>query len=214
MSSLMKAGSAAEFLKVCQWVHGRGWTPATAGNFSMRLPENCCAVSGSGLDKGQLNADDFLEIGISDGKVQGPAGTKLRPSAETILHTTLYQLFPHCQVVLHNHSVANNVLSYVESASELVLEDWELLKVLKGISTHKTKVIIPLIDNDQDMDIIAEKLRAMQKGPLEKRLTHAFILRGHGMYTWGETPQAAQQSLEGLEFLLACLLEIKKISRA
>jgi methylthioribulose-1-phosphate dehydratase len=38
-----------------------------------------------------------------------------------------------------------------------------------------------------------------------------YIIRGHGVYVWGRDMAAALARLEGLEFLLACVLERRKL---
>ncbi|HIN34013.1 MAG TPA: methylthioribulose 1-phosphate dehydratase, partial [Nitrospirales bacterium] len=36
----------------------------------------------------------------------------------------------------------------------------------------------------------------------EKPKSHGFLIRGHGLYTWGKTIQDAKRHVEILEFLL------------
>jgi len=38
----------------------RGWTPATSGNFSVRIDRDRIAITRSGVDKGALKASDVL----------------------------------------------------------------------------------------------------------------------------------------------------------
>ena len=67
--------------------HSRGWVPATAGNFSVRLDSKSLAVTTSGRHKGELTADDFMRVDL-----QGRALDKnQRASAETLLHCQLYR---------------------------------------------------------------------------------------------------------------------------
>jgi methylthioribulose-1-phosphate dehydratase len=40
-----------------------------------------------------------------------------------------------------------------------------------------------------------------------------YLIRGHGVYIWGPDMDAALARLEGLEFLLACELETRKLQR-
>src|SRR5690348_495934 len=85
----------------------RGWTPATSGNFSMRIDEDTIAVTVSGRDKGSLSPKDVMAIGL-DGH---PVGTTDRPSAETDLHLQLYRRLPETGAVLHTHSPNQTVAS-------------------------------------------------------------------------------------------------------
>jgi methylthioribulose-1-phosphate dehydratase len=40
-----------------------------------------------------------------------------------------------------------------------------------------------------------------------------YLIRGHGVYVWGPDMPVAMARLEGLEFLLACELEKRKLER-
>ncbi|GBQ88213.1 methylthioribulose 1-phosphate dehydratase [Asaia krungthepensis] len=180
----------------------RGWVPATAGNLSRRLEDGRIAITRSGGHKGFLTVPDVIEI--------DPAGRPIDPmqksSAETLLHTQLYAADPLIGAVLHGHSVAATVLSMALAGSSLTLAGYELLKVFEGQSTHDTVIDVPVFDNDQDIarlaTVVAPRLGAMPAG---------YIIRGHGVYVWGRDMKMALARLEGLEFLLACELERRKL---
>ena len=74
-----------------------------------------------------------------------------------------------------------------------------MLKGLEGISTHDHREWIPILDNDQDMSRLAARARQLLT---DEPAIHAFLLRRHGLYTWGETLPQAVRHVEILEFLL------------
>lgn len=183
-------------------MHQRGWVPATAGNISCRLEDGRIAITRSGGHKGFLTASGVIEV--------GPDGAALhasdRPSAETLLHTQLYAAFPEMGAVLHGHSVPATVLSMVEPGDALRFSGYELLKAFEGQTTHGTTLDLPIFDNDQDIarlcTVISGALQSMRLG---------YVIRGHGVYVWGPSMELALARLEGLEFLLACALERRKL---
>ena len=74
-----------------------------------------------------------------------------------------------------------------------------MLKGLQGVKSHTHREWLPIVENDQDMARLA--------GVVDRTLTqhpdaHGFLLRGHGLYTWGEDLGQAKRHLEILEFLL------------
>ena len=73
-----------------------------------------------------------------------------------------------------------------------------MLKGLDGVTTHEHREWIPILDNDQDMTRLGARVRALLPTPA----CHAFLLRRHGMYTWGTTLADAVRHVEILEFLL------------
>ncbi|MFP1744139.1 methylthioribulose 1-phosphate dehydratase [Lonsdalea quercina] len=190
----------ADLLAACHWIGEKGWCPATGGNMSVRLDEARSLITASGKDKGNLKPDDFLQVDIATNHV--PCGRT--PSAETGLHTLLYRLDARIGAVLHTHSVNATVLSRVEKSDALILEGYEMQKSLSGQRSHLDRVTLPIFDNDQDIPALAERVAARHGAT---PLRYGFLVRGHGLYCWGESVQEARRHLEGLEFLFQCELQ-------
>lgn len=178
-----------------RFLHGRGWVPATAGNFSYRLDGRTLAVTTSGRHKGELSVGDMMRVDV-DGK---SLDRDKKSSAETLLHCQLYRRFPQAAAVLHTHSPASTVLS--RGCDNLALSGYELLKIFEGIETHETTVDIPVFDNDQDIARLAVVVDAhMATGGAR----HGYLIRGHGLYAWGASIAQARHRVEALEFLFEC----------
>ncbi|PXF28742.1 methylthioribulose-1-phosphate dehydratase [Pokkaliibacter plantistimulans] len=186
-----------------RWIDQRGWCPATGGNFSMRLGDDRALVTASGRHKGYLTDEDFLQVNLA-----GEAITPGKPSAETLVHTALYRLSPQIGAVLHTHSVASTVLSRLTPGDHLPLEGFEMQKSLQGNLTHEATVCLPIFDNTQDMQILAEQIEQRWRA---RPLQWGLLVRGHGLYAWGQTIDEARRHLEGLEFLFACEMEMRRL---
>lgn len=182
----------------------RGWVPATAGNISVRLDAARFAITRSGGHKGYLDAADVMQAGIG-----GQALTPGRASAETGLHAQLYRILPQVGAVVHGHSVANTVLSLLpagEGRGHVRFAGLEILKAFEGHFTHDMSVDVPVFANDQDIG----RLAATIEPHLAAGLPLGYLLAGHGCYIWGPDMPTALARLEGLEFLLACELEMRR----
>lgn len=182
-----------------------GWTPATSSNFSMRIDATHAAITISGRDKGRLGRDDIMLIDLDGHAV----GTEARPSAETALHTQVYRRWPQVQAVLHTHSRTQSVASRLfAEAGAIRLQGWELQKAIAGYDTHDSVLEIPVFPNTQRMPELVARVDAwLDAGkPL-----HAYLIDGHGIYTWGRDMAETRRHLEALEFLLACELDLKKL---
>ncbi len=181
----------------------RGWSVGTSSNYSVLLCRNPyqLLITGSGFHKGVLTRDQFVLVG-EDGR---PADPSLpHPSAETLLHTTLTQRVG-VGAVLHTHSIWGTILSdHQAHRGEVVLEGYEMLKGLAGISTHQTRARVKIFENTQDMAALAQQVDQALDDPASP-LEHAFLLRNHGLYTWGHDLQEALRHIEVLEFLLEVL---------
>jgi methylthioribulose-1-phosphate dehydratase len=183
-----------------------GWTPATSSNFSMRIDGGLAAITISGRDKGRLGRDDIMLIDM-EGKA---VGSDHRPSAETGLHTQVYRRFPEANVVLHTHSRTQSVASRLfASEGRVRLEGWELQKAIAGYTTHESVLDIPVFPNTQQMPELEAQVDAwIDAGkPL-----YAYLIDGHGIYTWGRDMAETRRHLEALEFLLGCELDLRRLS--
>jgi methylthioribulose-1-phosphate dehydratase len=183
-----------------------GWTPATSSNFSMRIDGGHAAITISGRDKGKLTRDDIMLVDM-----QGQAvGTGARPSAETALHTQIYRHRPEAQAVLHTHSRTQSVASRLYAQAGVVrLEGWELQKAIAGHTTHESALEIPVFPNTQHMPELVARVDAWLDAG---RPLAAYLIDGHGIYTWGRDMAEARRHLEALEFLLGCELDLRRLN--
>ena len=186
---------ATELAAVGRMFYGRGWVLGTSGNFSAVTSRDPLrlAITSSGVDKGMLAAEHILEIDDAAQVIKG-AG---RPSAETLLHLSVVRL-RSAGAVLHTHSVWSNIISSAHREG-VSIEGHEMLKGLDGVTTHEHREWLPVIDNSQDMPRLAQAVeQALQAHPQ----AHGFLLRRHGLYTWGRNLAEARRHVEILEYLL------------
>jgi methylthioribulose-1-phosphate dehydratase len=106
----------------------------------------------------------------------------------------------HAGAILHTHSIWGTILSDLHAAEGgLTIAGYEMLKGLEGVTTHEHAEWLPILENDQNMERLARQV----EGTLERfPAAHAFLLRRHGLYTWGDDLAQARRHVEILEFLL------------
>ncbi|MNF82818.1 Methylthioribulose-1-phosphate dehydratase [compost metagenome] len=197
---------AQEIIEAGRFLYERGWSPATSSNYSARLSADQALLTVSGKHKGQLGPDDVLATDL-DGNSLEPGK---KPSAETLLHTQLYRWKPEIGAVLHTHSVNATVLSRLTLADSLVFADYELQKAFSGISTHESQVLVPIFDNDQDIARLAAKVQPWLDQYPD---CVGYLIRGHGLYTWGPRMSDALRQVEAFEFLFECELKTLSITK-
>lgn len=191
--------AANQLIAAGRFIDAKGWVPATSGNFSARLPDGTVAITVSGKHKGRLHLDDIMLVNAQGNPLDGK-----KPSAETLLHTTLYQRFPDIQCVLHPHSINATLISKVFKVA-CVLENYELLKALCGIATHETRVVVPIFPNDQNIPRLAAEVEQHWD---QCARGYGYLIVGHGLYTWGASVAEALRHLEALDFLFECELRL------
>ncbi|MBB4630980.1 methylthioribulose 1-phosphate dehydratase [Sphingosinicella soli] len=181
----------------------RGWAPATSGNYSVRLEDGSFAVTVSGWHKGRLTRDGVMRVDARGASLDGK-----RPSAETALHLSLYRRFPEVGAVLHSHSPQAVALSRV------LRDDWtirghELGKAFPGVTTHLAEIIVPVVENSQDMGDIDAAIASRLAGLPPP----AYLIRGHGLYGWGADIAEAERVIEATEWLAACEVAERSMRR-
>ena len=184
-----------------------GHTPATSSNFSCRVGSRYCLVTASGKHKGKLLPNDFVVVDWSGTVVDDLSGQQ-RASAETLLHTQIYETRADVNAVLHTHSPAATLLTMVSPSDELVLENYELLKAFPGVDSHQVKTSVPIVDNSQDMSELRRSVAEFITGRDANALP-AYLIRGHGIYTWADSLQRCLNQLEAFEYLLN--LELRRL---
>ena len=187
-----------------RFLYGRGWSPATSSNYSARLDAERALLTVSGKHKGQLTEDDVLATDLAGNSLE--PGKK--PSAETLLHTQLYAWRADIGAVLHTHSVNATVLSRLTAGDRLLLEDYELQKAFAGVTTHEGQVVVPIFDNDQDIARLAGQVQQWLDAHPD---CVGYLIRGHGLYTWGPQMSDALRQIEAFEFLFECELKTRQV---
>lgn len=181
----------------------RSWSVGTSSNYSIvtsREPLELL-VTASGKDKGRLRSADFVRVG-ADGRptVEGQP----KSSAETLLHVVAAQQ-PGVGAVLHTHSVWSTVLSDLFfSQGGIELSGYEMLKGLEGIATHESTAWVEIFDNTQNIPALAEQVRERMNDAADP-LQYGYLIRRHGLYTWGRDLEEARRHVEIFEFLFECV---------
>ena len=192
------AQAADRLVEIGHDFHRRGWVLGTSGNFSVVLENDplVIAITESSVDKGRLNVSQILRVDNNARTIEANAG---RPSAETLLHLAVVRSL-HAGAVLHTHSVWSTVLSdYHAGASGFFIEGYEMLKGLSGVRTHEHREWVPILENSQDLALLSKQATALMS---EQPDAHGFLIRRHGLYTWGKDMDEAVRHVEILEFLM------------
>jgi methylthioribulose-1-phosphate dehydratase len=192
---------ARELAEVGKEFYARSWVLGTSGNFSAAISKDPIrlAITATGLDKGRLLPEQFLEIDEGENVLRGDG----KPSAETLLHIEIVRE-RNAGAVLHTHSVFGTVLSGLYAAKGgLSFEGYEMLKGLTGVQTHEHREWLPIIPNSQYMAPLA---RVVTDTLRQHPNAHGFLLQEHGLYTWGADIDDARRHIEIFEFLMETLV--------
>ncbi|MCP1124955.1 methylthioribulose-1-phosphate dehydratase [Bacillus sp. AFS018417] len=180
----------------------RNWFPATSGNISIKVSDNPLTflITASGRDKTKTTPDDFLLVDQNGTPV---LETDLRPSAETLLHTHIYN-HTNAACVLHVHTTDNNVITNVYD-KEVVLCNQEIIKAL-NIWEEGASIRIPIIENYAHIPTLGESFRNHIYED-----AGAVLIRNHGITVWGKDSFDTKKRLEAYEFLFQFHIKLLSI---
>lgn len=184
---------------------------ATAGNLSVRDPSSGGVfwITASGKHKGELSANDFLPIHVSDGSVQKEI-LGLKPSAETSIHQSIYQCNSDANAALHVHTLDSNLLDFGLTPDQPVKEvDIPPIEIIKafGIWEERPKLTMPVFYNFGSVPKIANEIknyfqtRGLPKVPF-------LLIEGHGPTVWGDSIPSANRHLEAVSFLFQVMARL------
>jgi methylthioribose-1-phosphate isomerase len=172
---------------IARSLYARGWMPGTAGNISVRTGLTA-AITGSGLSKGELTADDMVTVAVADSQ---PVSGSRRPSAETAIHTAIYRA-TDADAVVHVHA-PHATAQTVGALTALTFTGYELIK---GLGTTGT-ITIPVFTNHVDVAGIGEDIeRHLKQHP---EAPPVLFIAGHGITAWGADLAQARDRIECLE---------------
>jgi methylthioribulose-1-phosphate dehydratase len=182
-----------------QLFHSRGWSVGTSSNYSAVRREDPLeiTITVSGKDKGKLDVSDFVVVGQDGSPVQGESQ---KSSAETMLHVKAVQRL-NAKSVLHTHSVWGTLLSdFFHEEDGFEISGYEMLKGLEGIPDHQSSIWVPIFENTQDIPALADEFENYLANHPDRKC-YGYLIRRHGLYTWGKDVFSARRHIEVFEFL-------------
>ena len=87
----------------------------------------------------------------------------------------------------------------MQAGDQLAFSGLELAKAFHGVDSHEVVINIPVFDNTQDMQALSKRVESHMQAHGQG---YAYLIRGHGLYTWGADMAECMRHLEALEFLL------------
>lgn len=188
-----------ELAEVKRELAERDWFPATSGNLSIKVSDEPLTflVTASGKDKRKETDEDFLLVDLNGEPAE--SGHSLKPSAETLLHTHLYNK-TNAGCCLHVHTVNNNVISELYGdQKKITFRGQEIIKAL-GLWEENAEVTIPIIENPAHIPTLA----ALFAEEISED-SGAVLIRNHGITAWEEQHLKQKKYLKHMNFCSATI---------
>ncbi len=165
-----------ELLQYYRWLRLYGYNDSHSGNISAR-DGSCFWVTPTGACADTLRADDFIACPLDS---QPPAGA----SGDANLHRHVYRGNPKARAVIHAH--CPHAVALTMNGEDFIPPDFE-----GQLYFPRVRVISVPYEYyfEQAAPLVAD---ALKQEPL-------CIVRGHGVYAWGETLNLAYKWIGSLE---------------
>lgn len=165
----------------------------TWGNVSgIDREKGLVVIKPSGVAYDRMTADDMVVVDLIDGRV---AEGKYRPSSDTPTHLYLYNAFPEIGGIVHTHSV--NAAAWAQAGKGISAYGTTHADAFYGEVPCTRALTEAEIRSAYELNtgkVIAETFRNK-----DYKAVSAVLVKNHGPFTWGETPEKAVENAVTLE---------------
>jgi L-fuculose-phosphate aldolase len=184
---------------VCHRLCAKGFVTATDGNVSVRLPGGSILTTRSGINKGMVTVEDFVEVdrhGAVQTAIRNSQFAKVRPSTELGMHLYIYSQRPDVHAVVHAHPTYATGFAVARQP----MTDCVLPEVIVGLGA------IPLAEYATP----STREVAASLAPYVKHAS-AILLANHGVVTYGKDVYDAYYKMEKVEHAAQILFVAKML---
>lgn len=167
-----------------------GLVVLTWGNVSARDPESgLVVIKPSGVPYDTMTADDMVVVDLDGNRVEG----ELNPSSDLPTHLCLYREYPSLGGIVHTHSTY--ATAYAQSGREITPYGTTHADAFYGA--------VPCSRELTDEEIATEYEwntgRVIVETVSDCDAISAILVKNHGVFTWGPTPEKAVENAVTLE---------------
>lgn len=186
-----------ELIRIGNELWMQGFTPANAGNFSVKLADNTLLCTATGVSKNQLTKKSIIRIDLQGNPID--ENNDFSPSSEIKMHLEAYKCRPDIRVVLHAHPIyATTFASIGKDLNDNILPEATLQLGSIPVAKYGTPST-----NDLSKSIIK---------PLQT--SDAVLLENHGVIVVAENLKMAQFKIEILEHYCHVLYNLNNLNQS
>ena len=167
-----------------------GLVVLTWGNVSARdFESGLVVIKPSGVSYDTMTPDDMVVVDIDGNKVEG----ELNPSSDLPTHLYLYKQYPTLGGIVHTHSTY--ATAFAQSGREITPYGTTHADAFYGAVPCSRELSDEEIADEYEWNtgkVIAESVADADAIP-------AILVKNHGVFTWGATPEKAVENAVTLE---------------
>ncbi|MBQ8140692.1 MAG: L-ribulose-5-phosphate 4-epimerase [Clostridia bacterium] len=184
-----------------------GLVVLTWGNVSaIDRARGLVVIKPSGVDYSVMKAEDMVVVDMNGNTVEGD----LRPSTDLPTHLYLYRAFPEIGGVVHTHSV--NASVWAQAGRDIPAYGTTHADVFYGTIPCTRPLTEEEVENAYEYN--TGKVIAGCFSERDYLATPAAIVKNHGPFVWGVTPEKAVENAVTLESVAEMALKTEFIGGA
>jgi methylthioribulose-1-phosphate dehydratase len=198
------ASPQAIIVELCRQFYAQGWVSGTGGGISIR-ENGRVYLAPSGVQKERLAPQDMYVLDESGDVLQAPSRAELKPSACQPLFFNAFRL-RNAGAVIHSHALPA-MLATLLFDREFECTQLEMIKGIEGYGYHD-RLLVPIIENTaHECDLADSMAEAIEAYPL----SHAVLVRRHGVYIWGRDWVQAKTHAECYHYLFDAVVQMARL---
>lgn len=168
----------------------QGLVVLTWGNVSAKDKEtNLVVIKPSGVPYNTMKPEDMVVVDLDGNTVEGD----YKPSSDLPTHLCLYKQYPTLGGIVHTHSTY--ATAFAQSGREIIAYGTTHADAFYGNVPCTRELTNEEIDDAYEWNtgnVIAETVTDIEAMP-------AILVKNHGVFTWGSTPEKAVEIAVTLE---------------
>ena len=151
-------------------------------------------IKPSGIDYEKMSADDMVVVDIASGKkVEG----KWNPSSDTKTHLELYKKYSSIKGVVHTHSM--NAVAFAQAGMDITALGTTHADYFYGNIPCARELTKSEVEKDYEINTGKVIIETIENRKINPMAIPGILVKNHGPFTWGESPDNAVRNAVILE---------------
>lgn len=151
-------------------------------------------IKPSGIDYEKMSADDMVVVDIASGKkVEG----KWNPSSDTKTHLELYKKYSSIKGVVHTHSM--NAVAFAQAGMDITALGTTHADYFYGNIPCARELTKSEVEKDYEINTGKVIIETIENRKINPMAIPGIVVKNHGPFTWGESPDNAVRNAVILE---------------
>ena len=143
-------------------------------------------IKPSGIDYAEMSQDDMVVVNIETGEtVEG----KWNPSSDSKTHLELYRKYSEIKGIVHTHST--NAVAFAQAGVDIPALGTTQADYFYGDIPCARELTKEEVESDYETNTGKVIIEAIEKRKIDPEAVPGIIVKNHGPFAWGKSPENA-----------------------